>query len=600
MQDREELGHSVRARSLAVLLAGLVLACGGGGDSADAPASEVHSGEQNGHPVRGDWMVRWLLADPENLNPLTSNDASSNSILSLMMAPLLTLDNQTLEQRPVIASLLPEISEDKLTYTFRLRDDVTFADGKLLSAEDVVFTMKAIKNPEVMAPQTRNYFDSVRDVVAVDKYTVRFDLRKRYFRNTLVLGSIQPLPRHFYDPDDLMAEVSIPELDAFDKLTGKKKTNAQKFAKQFNEQYDRKVMGAGAFTLKDPKTDIITGERILLTRRPDFWAPEDPELGDAYVDKILFRVINDKEAALVSFKGRDIDVMGLTPIQHKRQTGTTRFEAQAQKKEHVSPGYTYIGWNAKKPIFSDVRVRRALRYFIDKQSIIDKVLLGLGVPVEGSIFIGRSEYNKSLPGHEFDPEKGKKLLAEAGWKDSDGDGVLDKTQGGKKRDLVFEIISNSGNDIRKAIGLVVIDEMKRAGIGASFREIDWGIMLEQVRGQKYDAVILGWQMGVVSPDPYQLWHSSQAVQGGSNHVSFKNDEVDQLLEDYRVEFDPARRKKLIDRFQMILFEEQPYAFLFMKRAVTAWDRRFHGVTWYPSESTDLGEWWVPKNEQKYN
>ena len=101
----------------------------------------------------------------------------------------------------MIAADLPQISEDKLTYTFRLRDDVTFSDGKPLTADDVVFTVKAIKNPEVLAPHTRNYFESVHDVVAVSPHVVRFDLRKRYFRNTLVLGSIQPMPAHYYDPD---------------------------------------------------------------------------------------------------------------------------------------------------------------------------------------------------------------------------------------------------------------------------------------------------------------------------------------------------------------------------------------------------------------
>ncbi len=150
------------------------------------------------------------------------------------------------------------------------------------------------------------------------------------------------------------------------------------------------------------------------------------------------------------------------------------------------------------------------------------------------------------------------------------------------------------------MGLVVIDEMKRAGIDASFRGVDWSIMLGQVKRFDYDAVILGWGMGLSPPDPYQLWHSSQAVEGGSNHVYFKNEEVDEILEAYRVEFDYAKRKVLIDRFQEIISAEQPYTFLFMQRAITAWDRRFHGVTWYPTGSTDMNEWWVPLAGQRYN
>ena len=113
------------------------------------------------------------------------------------------------------------------------------------------------------------------------------------------------------------------------------------------------------------------------------------------------------------------------------------------------------------------------------------------------------------------------------------------------------------------------------------------------------AVILGWAMSVTPPDAYQVWHSSQAVPGGSNHVYYRNEEVDRILEEYRVEFDAERRKRLYDRFQEILHEDQPYTFLFMQKAITAWDRRFHGVRWYPSGGTDLHEWWVPVEQQKY-
>ncbi len=589
---------------LGVWIALLLLACGGpseGGaprDAAKAPATAAET-SNGGEPVRGDWLVLWSLADPESLNPITSNDSASNQVLAWIFLSLLDLDNETLEQKPLIARELPEISEDKLRYVFRLREDVTFADGKPCTAHDVVFSLKVIKNPEVLAPHARNYLISVRDAVAVDDYTVRIDLRKRYFRNDLVLGGTSPLPRHYYDPEGLLEDISVRELDAFDELDPERKERARRFAKQFNENFHRNPMGPGAFELRDPKRDIVTGERITLHRRADFWAPDLPTHGDAWVNRIVIRIINDREAALVEFKGGNLDVIGLTPIQHLKATGSGRFQKRSLKKVHISAGYSYIGWNQKREIFQDRRVRQALGYFVDKQNLIDKVLFGLGVPVESPIFIERPEYNRELPAHVFDPERGKTLLAEAGWKDTDGDGILDKQIAGQRVPLRFEIISNSGNSIRKAVGLTVIDEMRRAGIDASFREIDWSIMLDKIRNFDFDSVILGWGMSVTPPDAYQVWHSSQAVQGGSNHIYFRNAEVDEILEEYRVEFDPARRKQLYDRFQEILYEHQPYTFLFMQKAITAWDRRFHGVTWYPSGSTDLHEWWVALDRQKY-
>ena len=593
-----------------VLAGGLVVLLGCGGpesgstpqnveSSSAAAATEAAQGS-GGKPVRGDWLVQHLLADPENLNPITSSDAASSEVLSWLFPNLLTLDNETLEQRPLLATGLPEISADHLTYAFKLRTDATFADGKPVTADDIVFAIKVIKNPAVAAPHLRNYLDSVRDVVAVDPHTVRFDLRQPYFRNDLVLGGTSPLPRHFYDPENLLDGISVADLDNLDKLDAPRRERAEKFAKQFNEGFQRRAMGAGAFEIKDPARDVVTGEKIVLTRRTDFWAPDDPRYGDAWVNKIVYRIINDTEAALVNFKSRDLDVLDLTPIQHKRpDTNSAQFLEQARKQEHNVSTYSYIGWNETRPIFQDVRVRRALGHFVDRPSIIQNVLFGLAETIESPIYARRPEYKKDLPQYTFDPEKGKALLAEAGWKDSDGDGVLDREIDGKRVPLRFEIISNSGNPIRRSVGLAVIDQMKRAGIDASFRDLDWSIMLDKVGKFDFDAVILGWQMGVTAPDLYQIWHSSQAVKGGSNHIAYKSPEVDKLLEQYRIEFDFEKRKQLYDRLQQIIYDDQPYTFLFMQKGVTTWDARFQGVRWYPSGGADVREWWVASADQKY-
>lgn len=565
-----------------------------------AANGDATQADATGNPERGDWLVLWLLADPESLNPITSNDSASNQVLRWFFLSLLDLDNETLEQRPLLASELPEISEDKLNYTFRLREGVTCSDGTPLTATDVLFTIKVIKHPRVNAPHARNYYESVRDVVVVDPLTVRFEIKKPYFRNDLVLGGTQPIPRHHYDPENLLGGISVAELDDFDNLDEGRKARATRFAKEFNENFHRNPLGPGPFVLRDPEADYSTGEQIILRHREDYWAPNNPKLGDAWVDRVVLRIINDREAALVALKSGDVDRIGMTPLQYRINKNNQPFHRRVATKIHVSPGYTYIGWNQKNRIFRDVRVRRALSHFVDKKNMVEKILHGFGIPVESPIFVERPEHKRNLPPYSFDPEKGKALLAEAGWRDSNGDGVLDKEMDGERVDLAFEVISNSGNDIRRDVGLTVIDEFKRAGIRATFRAVDWSIMLDKVKKFDFGAVILGWAMSVMVPDSYQVWHSSQAVPGGSNHVYYRNAEVDRILEDYRVEFDPALRKVLYDRFQEILYEEQPYTFLFMQQAISAWDRRFHGVTWYPSGSTDLLEWWVPPNLRKYH
>jgi len=598
----------LRTRAAALALSMLAVSCGGprekkSGDAAEgAAASAPAAPATNEAPVRGDWLVIQSSADPENLNPLTSNDAGAASVLAWIFPPLIRVDNQTLELAPSIAKALPEVSADHLSYEYTLREDVTFSDGKPVTAEDVVFTLKAVRHPHVNAPSQRNYFESVADATATGPYSVRIRLSQPYFMNDYVLGGISPIPRHYYDPDNLLDGIGVAELNKYDDLPPEKKERAEQFAKQFNENFNRNPMGPGALVLENPGRDFVTGEKVELHRRADSWAAGHPELGDPWVDRMVFRVINDPDAALVALKGGTVDLMGLRPVQYLKQTNDPKFTERIEKHVDLSASFTYIGWNLRRPIFQDKRVRQALSNLVDKKNICDKVMLGLADPVESPIYPRRPEYDTKLAPWPFDPEKAKARLAEAGWTDTDGDGILDHDDGqGGRTPLRFEIISNSGNDDRKNLGLVVIDEFKRAGIDASFRAVDWSILLDRVKHFNYDAVILGWTAnGAQPPDLYQIWHSSQAVEGGSNHISYKNERVDELLTEYRTEFDPAKRKVMYDEVQEILYEEQPYTFVDAPKSLTAYDKRFHGVTWYPTGGSNEAEWWVPTGVQKYH
>ena len=599
----------IRLKLCALASALALIACGGPGENKKTETAPGESSAASapgalpasaGPPVRGDWLVIHSLADPENLNPLTSNDAGASAVLGWIFPSLVRIDQNTLALEPHIARELPEVSPDRLTYTYRLRDDVSFSDGVPLTAEDVVFTLKAIRHPRVNAAPLRNYYNSVADAVAVDPHTVRISLGEVYFLNDWQLGGIGPIPRHYYDPENLLDGIAVAELNHWDELEPAKKERAERFAKTFNESFNRNPLGPGALVLADPARDYVTGEKIELRHRDGFWAPGEPLLGDPWVDRVVYRVINDFDAALAARKARAIDFMGLRPVQYLKQTNDPRFDEHSVKHVDRAGSYTYIGWNEKRAIFADKRVRQALSHLVDKQNVCDKLLLGLADPVESPIYPGRPEFNRNLAPWSFDPAKAKALLAEAGWSDTDGDGILDREIDGKPVPLRFEIVSNSGNDDRRNLGLVVVDELKRAGIDASFRGIDWSILLDKVKHFDYDAVILGWtNSGTTPPDLFQIWHSSQAVAGGSNYISFKNDEVDRLLEAYRVEFDAAKRKVLYDRVQEILYDEQPYTWVYAPKSLVAYDRRFQGVVWYPTGSTMETEWWVPVASQKY-
>jgi peptide/nickel transport system substrate-binding protein len=566
-----------------------------GGETADTDKPSVPAAvteQQATTPVTGDWLVSHILSDPEQLNPLTSNDAGASEILGYIFESLLTHDPRTLELKPVIAEARPQISSDKLTYTFKVRHDAHFQDGRPLTAEDVLFSIKAIKCPLVNAPFLRVYYDSVVDARLVDRYTIEFKTRETYFLNESVLGEISILPRHYYDPSNLLKDVTIADLG---KPVGELAVNVKKFADDFNQNYSRNPMGSGPYKFHVWNT----GREVELVRDERYWGYDKTGVDQPHVDRQVYRIINNLDAALVTLKSGGLDEMGLTPIQHVRGTSSERFKREFQKYEYFAPNYSYIGWNNDHPIFRDQRVRKAMTYFTNRTQLVKTVLFGLGEVVESPIYFFRPEYDKNLPSYPFDPKKGVELLREAGWKDTDGDGVLDKVIDGWKIPLRFEIKINSGNPIRKSVGLTLQDEVRKHGVDASVREIDWTIFLDDVKNHKFDAVILGWSMSVTEPDAFQVWHSSQAANKGSNHISYKNRRVDQILEQYRREFDPEKRIALYREFQEILSDEQPYTFLFVNKSVAAVSRRFRGVEALPGGLRPI-EWWVPSSLQKYD
>ena len=542
-------------------------------------------------PVTGDWLIIHSSADPEQLNPVTSNDATAAEILNYIFETLLTRDPKTLELKPYLAEERPALSPDKLAYTFKIRRDVHFQDERPLTGEDILFSMKVIKCPLVNAPFLRVYYDSVVDAQLVDRYTVRFITKEPYFLNESQLGGIPILPRHYYDPEDLLKNVTIRDLL---KDPAKLSEGVKRFADNFNRNYNRNPVGSGPYKFAEWKT----GRIVELERDPKYWGVGKAGIDPGFLDRLRYRIVTNPDAALVTLKSGGLDMMDLTPIQHTRGTSSERFKREFQKLEYFAPSYSYIGWNNESLIFRDKRVRQAMTYFMDRKQIAKTILFGLGEVVDGPIYFFRPEYDKTLHNYPYNPQKALELLKAAGWADTDGDGILDKVIDGKKVPFRFEFKVPSASTTGKSIILVLQEELKRYGIAASVRELDWTIFLDDVKNHKFDAVIMAWAMPASEPDEYQVWHSSQAANKGSNHISYKNPRVDKILEEYRREFDPKKRIELYREFQHILNDEQPYTFLFVRKTVTAVQRRFRGIEVYPAGLRPL-EWWVPLSAQRY-
>jgi len=556
--------------------------------------------EDASEPVFGDWLVRHFLSDPENFNPFTSNDAGASTVQSFIFESLLYAElDPPYEFKGHIATGYPTVSDDLLSYTFELRDDVTFADGVPLTVDDVVFSIKVIKHPGVLAPHLRNYVSAITDVRKVGANSVTFVCGEPYFRNDLVIGNMQIIPRHFYDPEGLMDRVSVRSLMDGSWEKGPAAELAKRFAERFNRDFNRKILGSGPYLIADWDRDVVTGQKVVLTRNPNYWGYDKTGQPHGFFDQIVFKIINNTDAAFIDLTNGNLDLYSLRPLEFKGKSWSSEFTSRFLKGIEYSSGYTYIGWNNAHPIFKDVRIRKAMTHLTDRDGMVRDLLFGLGEPVEGPIHKFRPEYNHELEPYVFDRDRALRLIEEAGWADSDEDGILDKEIDGKQVPFQFEFLVNSGNQMRKDIALVLQSELQDIGIVCNVRELDWSIFLDRIKSKDFAACTLGWTGSLrFSPDGYQIWHSSQAEPGGSNFISYQNEEVDWILEEYRRTFDLDKRIGLYRRFQEILHEAQPYTFLWKGRNATAYSRRFSGVDWYPAGS-DEREWWVEAGERMY-
>ena len=551
--------------------------------------------------VVGDWIIQREMSDPQSLNPITLQDASGREFsLHVFERLMWNAGRETYDLVPWIAESKPEISEDHLYYTYKIKKNVTFSNGKPLTGKDVVFSYKALMNPLVDAAQSRQAIDMLKNVELAggDEYTVKFTLSRPYFKAEYVLPDLQIISKEAVDPEGLTDKYTFA--DCIDLNSAQKIPAMKKFADFFNSQEanrdPRYLIGSGPYIFE--KWD--TGQWVHFRRNPNYWNSSATH-GMAYPEKLIIRVIQDQSAATVAAKNKEIDLMYVVkPIDFVKEMNNPE-QYSLKKADPFEPVFNYIAYNNKNILFNDIKVRWALAYLVDRNLIIDKVQYGLAVPIQSPVYFGdKKNFNPDLAPIEFNVEKAKQLLSEAGWKDSDGDGVLEKMFDGRKVDFKFTYLLNT-NESRKQTILVLADALKKVGIVAEIQTLEWSVFLEKLKKHEFDAFMGAWVLTDYPPDQYQTFHSSQAKNEGSNYSSYSNPEADKLMEQYRSEFDEVKRIELMKKIQVILYDDQAYTFLWTPKAKYVYADRFKNVRWYPTPPTayHTPEWWVPAGSRKY-
>jgi len=511
------------------------------------------AGRSDAKPSYGDAIVEGTIGEASTLIPVLATDSASHAVAGQIYNGLVKYDKNL----NIVGDLADsfDISPDGLEITFHLHRGVKWHDGAPFTSRDVLYTYRVIIDPKTPTAYSED-FKQVKNVSAPDDRTVRVTYATP-FAPALASWGTSILPAHLLEGKDIT-----------------------------KSPLARNPVGTGPYRFKE----WVTGQKIVLESNHDYFE------GRPFIDRYIYRIIPDTSTMYMELKAGAIDLMTLTPVQYARQTTTPEFRSRFNKYRYPSSGYVYMGYNLRHPLFKDKRIRQALTAAIDKDELIHGVLFGMGQKACGPIVPGRWAYNPHIKDIAYDPRHAADLLAQAGWREKNADGILVKD--GKP--FSFTILTNQGNQQRLLTAQIIQQRLRFVGIDVKIRIVEWATFLKEfVDKGNFEVVMLGWSTSQ-DPDMYDVWHSSKTNPGELNFIGYKNPEVDRLLVEGRSTFDIEKRKRAYYRIQEILADEQPYTFLYVPDALPVVSSRIRGVEPAPAGiGYNQIRWYVPKAEQIY-
>lgn len=492
----------------------------------------------------GGVLVLGVIGDAEVINPILGTTDSASDYADMVYEGVLDLDRATMEPIPGPICESFEGSKDSLVWTFYLKKGVTFSDGHELTAEDVKYTLEIIQDPKTNT--VRGYLmDSVESIEIVDDYTIKFTLKypfPDFLSGTMTFGI---LPAHLYAGTDI-------------------NTNP----------VNQNPVGTGPFVL----TEWVQDDHAT------FEAREDYHRGRPHLDKVIYKVVANQTALLATAEAGGIDS---ATVPHAEFARVEREAASKGLKVYSrwDFGYSYVGFNMNREIFKDVRVRKALAMAVYKPAIVKVAYYGQGKAATANIVPGiQWAYNADISDYEFNVKEAGKLLDEAGWVDTNGDGIREKDG----QPLSFKLLTNKGNVAREKTIELLATFWKKIGVDCQTDALTWTTFItERVLARNFDAIVLGWTGVGPDPDDYTFFHSSQ-IEDGYNFVGYSNPEVDELLVKARTTMDIEVRKPLYDKIQQMIHDDYPYIFLMYTKQNDVYNEKLRGLV--PSPLDFIPDW----------
>jgi peptide/nickel transport system substrate-binding protein len=533
-------------------------------------------------------VVSRLVGEPNMLNPALTTQANSRQVMNQIFSNLVHYDTKTLKAMPMLAKELPIIEEitegehkGKLLCKYEIHEEAVWDDGKPVTGNDVEFSIKAILNPKVGAAPYRAVAISFKDMMIDETNPKKFSLvSDNYFLTGIIFTDIQIIPAHIYDPNGIMRNFTIKQLsdaDGASKLA-ESDPRLQEFATAFSdENFSREkgfVSGCGPYALEE----WLSGQRIVLKKKKNWWgdklAAKYPLLV-ANPETIIYKPMSDVTTAVTELKSGSIDVMHtIVSQQYKDLKESTEGQKKLNFYEPLKLAIYHIGMNNNRPKLSDKRVRRALTHLVNLDEIINTTMNGYAKKVVGPFHSSRPYYHKDLPLIEEDLDKARSLLKEAGWEDTNGNGIVDKMIDGELTEMKLDYLSSRAGVTGQKIGTIFKANAKRVGVDIELVIKEGNLVVDLRSKRDFDLLTGGWSQDPNIDDPYQNWHTDSDTPSGGNRFGFGNEESDKIIEEIRTIIPEKRRNELYLKLQEIIYDEQPCIFLMIPTGRMAINKKY--------------------------
>ncbi|MCO5113590.1 MAG: ABC transporter substrate-binding protein [Bdellovibrionaceae bacterium] len=506
----------------------------------------VGCNKQSSNHSSGNTYYFSFKSEPTTLNPINSSDYYATKVQDYVVDRLLNKDPDTNEYLPGIAESW-EVSADGKKYTFKIRKDAKFTNGEPVTVEDVKFSFDAIKDPKYEAAHKLAYVQGIGTPEILSEDTIMFPVERKYFGNLDTLARlIKVVPKSIYE----------------------KQSKDNKLSKT--------LVGSGPYMIDK----YNKAKSIVLKKNTDWWGYKSPSEAISkshQFDRIVIRFIKEDAISLEMLKKGQLSYRALSGEDFEKKIDTTKPEwshiTKLDLENSTYKSYSFVAWNLNNPIFAGKDTRRALTHLMNRQLIIERFMYGKGYLANGPWYRQSQYADPNVKDLNYDPDAAKALLAKDGWKDSDGDGILDKTVAGKKVDFRFTLL-NPNRDVEKYFTLYK-EDLKKAGIDLDIRNADWNSFIKALDERKFDAVTLAWSGDEddIEIDPKQIWHSQSADANGSNFINYKNKRVDELIDKAQAELDAKKRIPLLREVYKIIADDAPYLFLFIPKSMHGVDKK---------------------------